>query len=255
MTSAGSDHEKVARRPPHGGRADRGAGRATRLHELPHALINGLTPAKAEALEKALKAAGAEAEVEPLKTYNWPLPYDELTNPLSIDLTAGNTFILICSSVTMVLALAALPARRQAALQPVPAGDRADRVVLPGRPGLRVLPVDGGAPLSAGHQRHGPLPAEREPVRVVLLHDDRVPRGARLRRRGDADLHLHPVAPRGVQPRTTTARSSWSGSTGTSSTSSGSSCSPSSTSSDRSTADPSGGTADVRETHPPTPDA
>jgi cytochrome c oxidase subunit 3 len=79
-----------------------------RLHELPHALITGLTPAKAEALAKALIAAGAEAEVEPLKTYNWPLPYNELTNPLSIDLTAGNTFILICSSVTMVLALAAL---------------------------------------------------------------------------------------------------------------------------------------------------
>src|SRR5690348_10432583 len=40
-----------------------------------------------------------------LKTYNWPLPYDDATNPLSIDLTAVNTFILICSSVTMVLAL------------------------------------------------------------------------------------------------------------------------------------------------------
>ena len=36
------------------------------------------------------------------------MPYDNATNPLSIDLTAGNTFILICSSVTMVLALAAI---------------------------------------------------------------------------------------------------------------------------------------------------
>lgn len=45
---------------------------------------------------------------EGLRTYNWPLPYDTATNPLSIDLTAGNTFILICSSVTMVLALAAI---------------------------------------------------------------------------------------------------------------------------------------------------
>jgi cytochrome c oxidase subunit 3 len=79
-----------------------------RLHALPHAVIAGLTPAKAEALRKALVAAGGEAEVEELKTYNWPLPYDELVNPLSIDLTAANTFILICSSVTMVLALAAL---------------------------------------------------------------------------------------------------------------------------------------------------
>ena len=45
---------------------------------------------------------------EGLKTYNWPKPYDETTNPLSIDLTAVNTFILICSSVTMVLGLSAL---------------------------------------------------------------------------------------------------------------------------------------------------
>ncbi|MDX2039022.1 MAG: heme-copper oxidase subunit III [Isosphaeraceae bacterium] len=42
------------------------------------------------------------------KIYNWPLPYDSATNPLSIDLTAANTFILICSSVSMVLALAAI---------------------------------------------------------------------------------------------------------------------------------------------------
>ena len=116
-----------------------------RLHELPHALINGLTPEKAEALKKALEAAGAEAEVEPLKTYNWPLPYNELTNPLSIDLTALNTFILICSSVTMVLALAALQRRQQGEVQPVPPGHRPDRVVLPGRPGLRILSADGRA--------------------------------------------------------------------------------------------------------------
>jgi heme/copper-type cytochrome/quinol oxidase subunit 3 len=42
------------------------------------------------------------------KLYNWPAPYDHATNPLSIDLTAVNTFILICSSVTMVLALSAI---------------------------------------------------------------------------------------------------------------------------------------------------
>jgi len=42
------------------------------------------------------------------KLYNWPKPYDADTNPLSIDLTAANTFILICSSVTMVLGLAAI---------------------------------------------------------------------------------------------------------------------------------------------------
>jgi heme/copper-type cytochrome/quinol oxidase subunit 3 len=43
-----------------------------------------------------------------VKVYHWPMPYDAATNPLSIDLTAVNTFILICSSVTMVLALASI---------------------------------------------------------------------------------------------------------------------------------------------------
>ena len=42
-----------------------------------------------------------------LVALDWPKPYDPATNPLSIDLTAVNTFILICSSVTMVLALSA----------------------------------------------------------------------------------------------------------------------------------------------------
>jgi cytochrome c oxidase subunit III len=84
-----------------------------RLHELPHALIGGLTAEAAGSLDKALEAAGAVAEVEPLETYNWPLPYDKRTNPLDIDLTAANTFILICSSVTMVLALSALQEGRR----------------------------------------------------------------------------------------------------------------------------------------------
>jgi cytochrome c oxidase subunit 3 len=107
ITSAGSSHEKVAAILHKTAELTEAEAEA-RLHELPHAVVGGLTPAKAQALEKELKAAGAEAEVEPLRTYNWPLPYDELTNPLSIDLTAFNTFVLICSSVTMVLALAAL---------------------------------------------------------------------------------------------------------------------------------------------------
>ena len=41
-------------------------------------------------------------------SHNWPKPYDDLTNPLSINLTAFNTFVLICSSVTMVLSLSAI---------------------------------------------------------------------------------------------------------------------------------------------------
>ena len=36
------------------------------------------------------------------------MPYDVLVNPLAINLTAFNTFVLICSSVTMVLALSAV---------------------------------------------------------------------------------------------------------------------------------------------------
>ena len=55
------------------------------------------------------KAPADVAKINPdAKFYNWPKPYDADTNPLSIDLTAANTFILICSSVTMVLGLAAI---------------------------------------------------------------------------------------------------------------------------------------------------
>ncbi len=107
ITSAGTDHEKVAGVL----RAEAGLTEEQaeeRLHAVPHAVIGGLSETKAKALARSLAAAGATAEIEELKTYNWPLPYDELTNPLSIDLTALNTFILICSSVTMVLALSAL---------------------------------------------------------------------------------------------------------------------------------------------------
>jgi cytochrome c oxidase subunit 3 len=71
-------------------------------------LVNGLTREKAESLAAQLKALGASAAVEPLVTHNWPKPYDGLTNPLSINLTAFNTFVLICSSVTMVLSLSAM---------------------------------------------------------------------------------------------------------------------------------------------------
>jgi len=78
------------------------------LHDVPHGIVSNLTPEGAESLAKQLSEAGAVAEVKALETHNWPKPYDELTNPLSIDLTAGNTFILICSSLTMVLALSAI---------------------------------------------------------------------------------------------------------------------------------------------------
>jgi heme/copper-type cytochrome/quinol oxidase subunit 3 len=72
-----------------------------------HGLVSGLAKEKAQALVSALEPTGAKAVVEELKAYQWPLPYDELTNPLAINLTAINTFILICSSLTMVLSLSA----------------------------------------------------------------------------------------------------------------------------------------------------
>ena len=65
-------------------------------------------PADLDALGSSLGAAGAATHLEPLEPVTWPMPYRMLVNPLSIDLTALNTFILICSSVTMVLALAAI---------------------------------------------------------------------------------------------------------------------------------------------------
>jgi heme/copper-type cytochrome/quinol oxidase subunit 3 len=78
------------------------------VEQAPHGVAFGVSEAEAVRIRDQLVAAGAEAEIEPLKTYKWPLPYDDETNPLSIDLTAVNTFILICSSVTMVLALSAI---------------------------------------------------------------------------------------------------------------------------------------------------
>lgn len=64
--------------------------------------------AKVEGEPEAKVEGGPEAEVGTLSFHSWPQPYDAMTNPLSIDLTAINTFILICSSVTMVLALSAI---------------------------------------------------------------------------------------------------------------------------------------------------
>jgi cytochrome c oxidase subunit 3 len=85
------------------------------LHWIPTVLKSGLTSAEAEKLQADLEAAGAKGEVMGLEgnTTSWPQPYDSLTNPLSIDLTAVNTFFLICSSVTMVLALSAVQQGQQ----------------------------------------------------------------------------------------------------------------------------------------------
>jgi cytochrome c oxidase subunit 3 len=86
------------------------------IHQTPTVIQAHLTPAAAEDLRTKLERAGGKANVEGLEQYNWPKPYHTLTNPLSIDLTAINTFILICSSVTMVLALAAIQRGNKAGL-------------------------------------------------------------------------------------------------------------------------------------------
>ncbi len=76
--------------------------------ETPQVVRADLSPTDAEALVGRLKSAGGSAEVRDTGPRRWPAPYDKLTNPLSIDLTALNTFFLICSSVTMVKGLSAI---------------------------------------------------------------------------------------------------------------------------------------------------
>ena len=114
LKSAGSDHHHVEHvLHSVAGLTEEKA--AELVEEAPHALISGL----AKLREKRQHGSAPQRVEEPreLKLYGscrskendkWPVPYDEMTNPLAINLTAGNTFILICSSVTMVLALAAI---------------------------------------------------------------------------------------------------------------------------------------------------
>ena len=71
-------------------------------------VVNRLTKEQAASLAARLTTLGVKASVQGLETHGWPKPYDELTNPLSINLTAINPFVLICSSLTMVLALSAI---------------------------------------------------------------------------------------------------------------------------------------------------
>ncbi|MFO0956254.1 MAG: cytochrome c oxidase subunit 3 [Isosphaeraceae bacterium] len=77
-------------------------------HHAPQVVQAGLSSDAADALKAGLENLGASARVDPLRASPWPRPYHSEVNPLSIDLTALNTFILICSSVTMVLALQAI---------------------------------------------------------------------------------------------------------------------------------------------------
>jgi heme/copper-type cytochrome/quinol oxidase subunit 3 len=78
------------------------------LESAPFPFMTEAPKATADKVVSQLEQAGAKAKTEPLVFHQWPKPYDHETNPLSINLTALNTFILICSSVTMVLALGAI---------------------------------------------------------------------------------------------------------------------------------------------------
>ena len=102
----GSEHERVKEILHSAGGLTEAQSEEIVHHE--HGLVSGLSKEKAVALVAALQSAGATSADEELKTYEWPRPYDELTHPLAINLTALNTFILICSSVSMVLALSAI---------------------------------------------------------------------------------------------------------------------------------------------------
>jgi heme/copper-type cytochrome/quinol oxidase subunit 3 len=107
LLEVGANHKEVVELVKEAGKIDEHA--ADHLVDAaPSLVLPGSPKAEAEALVKRLKEAGAKAEVEDLKTYSWPLPFDTETDPLSINLTAANTFILICSSVTMVFALSAI---------------------------------------------------------------------------------------------------------------------------------------------------
>jgi heme/copper-type cytochrome/quinol oxidase subunit 3 len=116
IDSVGDDHERVIEAIREATGQTEAQVEAT-LHSVPHALVTPLKADAAAKLAEHLESLGAKAEVESLETFPWPQPYHPYTNPLSIDLTAVNTFILICSSVTMVLALSAIQRGDQAKLK------------------------------------------------------------------------------------------------------------------------------------------
>jgi len=107
LASPGADPAKVAGVVREAAGLDQ-AGAEKRVAEAPGVVLAGVSGAVAEEVRGRLAAAGAAAEVEALRTRNWPAPYDDRTNPLNVNLTAVNTFVLICSSLTMALALSSI---------------------------------------------------------------------------------------------------------------------------------------------------
>ncbi len=110
ITSAGDDPARVAAivAPIIAAHSRLNADQIEHLVAAGHAIVPGMPRGRAELLVGELESAGARVEPIAMRTDAWPRPYDTATNPLSIDLTAVNTFILICSSLTMVLALSAI---------------------------------------------------------------------------------------------------------------------------------------------------
>ena len=150
---------------------------------------------------------------------------------LNIPVTSQSTFVLLMSSLAMVLALAAVENRGK----PGYVGHAAGQLeVLARRHGgaRRDLPRLPGVRVHVVRARRADDP--HQPVRLVVLHAHRLPRRARDGRRAlaaDAALDRHQA--RAARRRT---RCSWTSArcTGTSSTSSGSRSSRSSTSSSES---------------------
>ena len=89
-TSAATTSEVVDDPPAARPASTEHAGRATGSHARPARPDQPASPEKAEALdERSSRPPAPRPRSSRSKTYNWPLPYDELTNPLSIDLTAA----------------------------------------------------------------------------------------------------------------------------------------------------------------------
>lgn len=118
IVSGGGTPERVAALayPAIAGQSRLSEEQVQRLVADGRAIVPGLPAEEVERLAADLRSAGATVEPLEPRASSWPAPYDKATNPLSIDLTAINTFILICSSLTMVLALSAIQRGRRGKL-------------------------------------------------------------------------------------------------------------------------------------------
>ena len=145
---------------------------------------------------------------------HWPHGVEEMLN---VPLATFNTLVLIASSVTMVLAWAAVRLNNFKRFRLYMGSTFLCGFDLPGRQVHRVL----------AQVPHRPLP-EHEQLPGDLLHAHRPARPARHRRHGRQRLSLGPGRQALPHPRRRGSRtaSRWPGCTGTSSTWSGSSSSP-----------------------------